>query len=213
MNEKKERRCQRKVVSKEVNALRKMRELKGFSRKEAAPLVGVTHKLIEQLENGRVELSKKKIVQYCNAYGFSLSQFGDICDGKVGKIKKEMCPNRMKVIEQKHLRRSYKKLLTKEVSVLKVLRKLKRISQYEGSFLCGYSKPTIGHIENGRIELSEVRIEHIVKSYGFTMDVYNHHLQSEKFITDIQDECIGVIQKLSEEQLKAVYPLLLTFNK
>ncbi len=64
-------------------------------------------------------------------------------------------------------RRSYQKIVTKECKVLRSLRRIKKISQDQASAMCGYSRPTIGHIENGRIELSEERLRHIVKSYGY----------------------------------------------
>ena len=102
--------------------------------------------------------------------------------------------------------------MTKEAEVLQVLRKIKGISQYRASFLCGYSKTAIGHIEHGRIELPRKRIQHIVESYGFTMGDFEKHLKSEKFVTDIQDECITIIKKMTSEKLNAVHPLLLTFK-
>ncbi|PIP96638.1 MAG: hypothetical protein COW00_11945 [Bdellovibrio sp. CG12_big_fil_rev_8_21_14_0_65_39_13] len=206
------RRSQKKVITKEVTALKKMREMRGLSRKNAAPLVGVTFKLIEQLENGRVELTKQKIAQYCLAYGFTQNQYRDICEGKIGKVQKEICKVRTKVIEQNDLRRSYKKIITKEAKVLQVLRRLKNLTQYDASLLCDYSRTAIGHIENGRIEIPNSRIKHIVESYGFSMDDFNHHMKSEKFVTDIQDDCIKIIKGLGEEKLKAVYPLLSTFK-
>ena len=206
------RRSQKKVITNEVTALKKMRELKGLSRKDAAPLVGVTFKLIEQLENGRVELTKKKIAQYCRAYGFTENQYRDICEGKIGKVQKEICKVRNKVIENNNLRRSYKKLISKEAKVLHVLRRLKNITQYEASRLCDYSRTAIGHIENGRIELPNSRIKFIVESYGFTMKDFEYHMKSERFVTDIQEECMEIIKGLSEEKLKAVYPLLTTFK-
>jgi hypothetical protein len=45
------------------------------------------------------------------------------------------------------------------------------------------------------------------------MKDYEYHLKSDTFVTDIQDDCINIIKKLSEEKLKAVYPLLQTFKK
>ena len=206
------RRSQKKVITNEVTALKKMREMKGLSRKDAAPLVGVTFKLIEQLENGRVELTKSKIAHYCLAYGFSQKQYRDICDGKIGKVQKEICKVRIKVIEQNDLRRSYKKNITKEAKVLQVLRRLKNLTQYDASHICDYSKTAIGHIENGRIEIPNSRIKFIVESYGFTMKDFEYHMNAEVFVTEIQDDCINIIKGLSEEKLKVVYPLLSTFK-
>ncbi len=95
---------------------------------------------------------------------------------------------------------------------MKVLRKLKNLSQRQASHLCGYHKTAICFIENGRVELYRDKIAHVVKSYGFTMKDFEYHMKSEKFVTDIQDECISIIKALCEDKLKAVHPLLLTFK-
>jgi transcriptional regulator with XRE-family HTH domain len=206
------KRSQIKLITKEVTALKKMRLLKGFSRKVAAPLIGVGFKQIEQIENGRVDLTNQKIKQYWLAYGFTEKQFLDICSGNISKVEKEILKVRVKVIESKRLRRSYKKIITKEAKVLRVLRRLKKFSQQEACKRCEYSRATIGHIENGRIELPLTRIMHIVDAYGLSMKDYEHHLNSDVFVTDIQDQCIEIIKGLSEEKLKAVYPLLESFK-
>ncbi|MBL7664840.1 MAG: helix-turn-helix transcriptional regulator [Bacteriovoracaceae bacterium] len=206
-----QRRSKKKVITKEVIAFKKMRELKNLSRKEAAPLVGVTFKLIEQVENGRVEITQRRIIQYCNAYGFSIEQFKDICEGRLGKIKNEIHKNKPKVIENNNLRRSYKTIITKEIRVLEALRKIKGISQDKASYLCGYSRCTIGHIENGRIEVSKRRIEHIVKSYGFKMKEFDDYMKSNVLRTDVIEECYLLLQKLSNEKLKTFRSLLENF--
>ncbi len=92
------------------------------------------------------------------------------------------------------------------------MRRLKGFTQYRASIISGYSQTAIGHIENGRIEIPKKRISHIVESYGFTMNDFEYHMKSEKFVTDIQDDCIKIIKGLGEEKLKAVYPLLSTFK-
>ena len=193
--------------------LRKLRELKGINRKEAGILLGVSFKAIERFENGRGTLNKTKIDKVLLAYNLTYSDFEDCRDGKIEQIKQRLGYKQVKVIENNSLRRSYKKNVTKEAKVLQVLRKLKRYSQYKASFQCGYSKTAIGHIEHGRIELPLDRIKHIVEAYGFTMKDFKHHMNSKEFITEIQDMCISIIQNLSEEKLKAVQPLLETFNK
>jgi transcriptional regulator with XRE-family HTH domain len=213
MEPKKVKRVRQKNLTKEVFALRKMRELRGLSRKDVAPLVGVSFKQIEQVENGRVELTKKRISQYCIAYGFSQEQFLNICEGKIATVKSQICDKKVRIIEHNDLRRSYKKIVTKEAQALRALRRIKGLSQDKASYICGYSRCTIGHIENGRIDIPNSRIRHIVESYGFCMKDYEYHLKSDTFVTDIQDDCINIIKKLSEEKLKAVYPLLQTFKK
>jgi transcriptional regulator with XRE-family HTH domain len=201
-----------KEITKEALALKKLREIKSLTRKQAAVLIGVNFKTVEKFENGRTILTRSKVEKIISHYDFFYSDFALCCEGKAEQVKTRFVTNRPQVICNNHLRRSYKKLITKEVMVLTVLRKLKGFTCYQASRECGYSKCTIGHIENGRIELSPERISHIVESYGFTIKNFEHHMKSDSLITDIQDDCISIIKNLSEEKLKAVYPLLSTFK-
>ncbi len=93
------------------------------------------------------------------------------------------------------------------------MRILRNLSQRKASSLCGYHKKAIGVIENGRVELSQSRIQHIVKSYGFTMKDFESHMKADILVTEIQDECISIIRALSEDKLKIVHPLLLNFKQ
>ena len=95
---------------------------------------------------------------------------------------------------------------------MRALRTLKNLSQYKASFICGYDKSAIGHIENGRLGLPKARIAHIVGSYGFTMEDFEYHMRAEILVTEVQDECISIIRGLCEKNLKAVHPLLLNFK-
>ena len=203
----------KKELTKEAIAIRKLREIKGLERKEAGLLLEVSPKTIESFENGRNPLSREKLSKYISLYGFSTSDFDACLAGNIDQIKEKYGAKKKKIIENNFLRRSYKRIVTKEVKVLVVLRRLREVSQYQASRLCGYSESSIGHIEAGRIELSLKRICHIVESYGFTMDDFNYHLNGTEFVTEIQDQCILVIRKLSKDQLKIVQPLLETFGR
>jgi transcriptional regulator with XRE-family HTH domain len=147
-----------------------------------------------------------------NGYTVPFEDFESILNGRFDSIRLKYKPKRKKIIENNKLRRSYKRQVTKDVLTLIALRRLKSLTQYGASKRCGYAGCTMGHIENGRIELPAKRIDHIVKSYGFTMEDFNHHKNSDVFVTDIQDECIKVIRVLSEEKLKVVFPLLKSFR-
>ncbi|WP_158536852.1 MULTISPECIES: helix-turn-helix transcriptional regulator [Halobacteriovorax] len=195
----------------EALALKKLRGIKGVNRREAGVLLGVSFKTIEKFENGRTALTRSKIDEILSGYGFSYDDFNNCCNGKSDKVKAKFVTI-PKVIENKKLRRSYKRVITKEAQVLKAIRKLKGLSQYKASFLCGYHKTAIGHIENGRVEIPKSRIQHILEAYGFTMDDFDYHMKSEVFVTEIQDDCISIIRSLGEDKLKAVYPLLSTFK-
>ena len=189
-------------VKTDALTLRKLRELKGLNRKDAGILLGVNFKAVERFENGRTTLNRTKIENILSAYDFIYADFCLCRDGKIEQVKLKLGHKKSKVIENNPLRRSYKKVITKEAKVLTVLRKLKGFSQYRASLICGYSQTAIGHIENGRIEIPKKRISHIVESYGFTMNDFEYHMKSEKFVTDIQDECMSIIKGLSDEKLK-----------
>lgn len=199
-------------VQTEAIALRKLREIKGLNRKDAGVLLDVGYKTIEKLENGRTSLNKTRIEKTVLAYGLTYQDFLLCLEGKSEQVKERLGHTKAKVLDDNKNRRSYKKVVTKEVRVLQVLRRLKNLTQYKASFACGYSKTAIGHIENGRIELPKARIRHIVNSYGFTMQDFEYHMKSDVFVTDMQDDCIKIIKALGEEKLKAVYPLLSTFK-
>ena len=194
-------------------ALRKLREIRGLNRKEAGCLLGIGHKSVEKFENGRTCLNRKRVEQTVRAYGLTYEDFLLCREGKSEQIQKRFCHKKEKVIDNRQGRRFYKKVITKQVRVLRLLRQLKSLSQYKASSICGYDKSAIGHIENGRLRLPKARIDHIVKSYGFTMEDFDYHMKSEVLVTEIQDECISIIKGLGEKNLKAVYPLLLNFKQ
>ena len=189
----------------EVIALRKMRELKGLSRKEAAALFGLSHKTIEKMENGRSRLTQKKINHFIFTYGFKREDFENLCQGKIHLIKEKYFFHK-KV--KKSGRRSYQKIITKEAKVLISLRQKLGISQNEASRRCGYARSVMGHIENGRINLCESRIKHIVKSYGLSMDDFKKELQGEFIYSDLLKNCLRITRELESEKLIGVYQIL-----
>ena len=52
--------------------LRKLREIRELSRKEAAIFLGMNFKSVERFENGRVELSRERISHIVGFYLFSI---------------------------------------------------------------------------------------------------------------------------------------------
>ena len=212
MEANKKPRCKQKVMLPETLALRKMREILNLDRKSAAILVEKSSKQLEKIENGFVELTPLLISKFIKSYGFSVANFELLVAGKVGQVCQKLRTPKKRIIENNSLRRSYKKIITKEAETLKALRRLRGLSQYQASHLCRYHRTAIGHIENGRVELPRLRIQHIVQSYGFTMDDFEYHMKAEVLVTEIQEECISIIKGLCEKNLKAVHPLLLNFK-
>ncbi len=97
--------------------LKKLRELKSLNRKEAGTLLEVSFKTVEKFENGRTTLNRSKIDEILRAYGFSYEEFCLCRDGKIEQVKAKHGHKKAKVIEQNNLRRSYKKVITKEAKV------------------------------------------------------------------------------------------------
>lgn len=186
-----------------VKAIRRARELCGISRQELASKLGITNKTIEKIENGRMNLTPERLGEILEALELKQTDLARIKKGK-GLLK----PKRRLIVTSNELRRSYKRIITKECRVLKSLRRKKRISQDHASYLCSYSRPTIGHIENGRIELSNERIQHILKCYGFKYSDFEADLGKEALRDEIVESCIEKIQLLDDTKLEIVKNLL-----
>ena len=182
-----------------VNAvtLRRLREIRGFSRKEAAVLLGINFKSVERFENGRSTISRSRVDKAISAYGFTHEDFLLCSEGKSEQIEKRFCHKKEKPYDYKKGRRFYTKVITKEVKVLRLLRQQTKLSQRRASTACGYHEAAIGCIENGRVALRKNRIAHIVESYGFTMADFESYMETEVLVTEIQDECISIINAVS----------------
>ncbi len=105
--------------------LRKLREVRGFSRKEAAVLLEASFKTVEKFENGRTILNGTRIDNILRAYGLTYGDFLSCREGKSEQIQKRFCHKKERVFDNNKNRRSYKKIITKEVQVLKALRRIK----------------------------------------------------------------------------------------
>lgn len=189
-----------------AKAVRRAREQLKLTKVELARKLNVSVKTIDRIEKGDGPLTDDKIKSILNALGISSEEFG-----RVKKARSLLSPNkREKLVTENSLRRSYKKVITKEVQVLKTLRKMKTISQDQASSLCGYSRPSIGHIENGRIELDQDRITHIVSSYGIEISEFKRLMGEEVLRDEVLERCLTKMMKLSEEKLKVIQSLIMT---
>jgi len=189
-----------------AKALRRAREQLKITKVELARRLKVSVKTIDRLEKAESPLNDAKIKEVLSALGISIEEFLKAKKGRSLKSKK-----RLKVVTENSQRRSYKKVMTKEVQVLKTLRKMKGISQDQASSICGYSRPSIGHIENGRIELDQGRIRHIVSSYGMEMSEFNRLMGEEVLRDEVLESCLLKMRNLSEDKLKLIQTLIQTF--
>lgn len=199
------------VVSDHV-AIKKMRMIRSMTRKEAALIFSYSRSSIEKVENGRGKLTPERVRRFVEGYGFTQNQFMELKLGKVPQgLEAPVAPKKVRIIEHLELRRSYQTIVTKEVRALRVFRRRKGVTQYEASKLCGWSSPTIGHVEQGRIELTEKRIKRIISAYGFAMKEFYESVRSEIMRDEVETECAKLIQKLDDNRLLAIKGILEKF--
>lgn len=191
-------------ITDEHKALRELRLSKNLSLEEASMPLGIKSKALGHIENGRVKLTKEKIEKIILSLGFHYHDFlrakKKVQDDKKNRVNRKT----IKKVLSNSDRRSYQKIITKEVRALKALRVLRKLSQDESSYLCGYSRPTIGHIENGRIAVSMERIHHIVKCFGFKIVDFEKYLNAEMMRHEIIEQCKSKILDLPDEKLSLI---------
>lgn len=186
-----------------AKALRRAREMLKLTRNDLAKLLNCSYKLVEKYENARVNIDEERLKKILGVMNLSTEEFKKIKRGKnICSVRRE------KIVVSNQQRRSYKRVITKEVKTLKTMRLMKKLTQDQASALCGYSRPSIGHIENGRIELDTERIKHIVKSYGGSLDEYYHLLKESIPRDEIIRECDDILMRLGDEKLSLAYNLI-----
>ena len=177
-------------ITDEHRALRELRLSKNLSLAEASMPLGIKSKALGHIENGRVNLTKEKIEKILLSLGFHYHDFlrakKKIKDDKKNRVSRLT----IKKVLTNSDRRSYQRIITKEVKALRSLRILRKLSQDKASFLCGYSRPTIGHIENGRVTVNNERILHIVKCFGFKIEDFEKYLKTDSMRHEVIEECI-----------------------
>lgn len=188
----------------EHRALRELRLSKNLSLVEASHPLGIKSKALGHIENGRVKLTKEKIEKIISSLGFHYHDFLRAKKKVKVDVKNRVQRKTIKRVLKKSDRRSYQKIITREVRAIKALRILKKISQDKASALCGYSRPTFGHIENGRITLSQERIDHIIKCFGFIRGDYEKYFNAEITRDVIIENCTQKILDLSDEKLSLI---------
>lgn len=191
-----------KLTKKDLKAIRLAREEKGITRDEIASALEVSYKAVEKFENGRLNLSQDKQEKLFKALGLD--------EKELKRIKKHwvVVSKRVKTVFENSQRRSYRRHITKEVKVLIHLRKLRKLTQDKASQVCKYSRATIGHIENGRIEIPPERIRHIVQSYGFGFSRFEEFMKEEVLREEVLKDCHDRLATLPEEKLKLFHTML-----
>lgn len=192
--------------------LRKMREIRGWNRKEAGIKVNLTFKSIEKLENGRGNVDERRLVAFAEAYGFELNDLYRIRTGTyaadlttINKPKKEKDPLRRD-------RRFCTPNVTKQCRTLRQMREDKGLSQYKLSSICGYEKRRIGFYECGRKNLDRKLIAYIVGKMGYTLADFDRYLEMDEMPYEVIGRCNQMMEELDIKTLKAVRSFLQGFT-
>ncbi len=105
-----------KNVTSELKAIRLAREKLGITRHELAESLGISYKAVEKIENGRMPLSVERKAEILKILG--------IDEHRLKRIKKAgvvVPKEKTKTVFENAQRRSYRRVITKEVRVLRLL--------------------------------------------------------------------------------------------
>ena len=154
-------------------------------------------------------MSQDRIHRYVRAIGSNMQEFLHVRAhaNTILRDLEEKAKTKKQVTKRKP-RRYLLKLITKEARVLRVLRKRKRISQDQASLMCGYGRCVMGNLENGRINLTEKRISHILKCLGFSKSDFEELLNAEFLRDEILDECAGYLENLEDTKLESAQTVI-----
>lgn len=109
-------------------------------------------------------------------------------------------------------RRSDSKVMTKEASVLKIMRESRKLSMRRAALLIGVSDTFINHAENGRLDLTPSIILKLISSYGYSYDEFIKFQDiKEEMPEALRYDCIEIIKRLSLDKLKTVKTILQSF--
>lgn len=201
-----------KTLSRETAILRRMRIFRKITREEAARTLERSAKLMERFENGRVNISLERKKQLVRRYRYTWEEFLQFVDGK-SELPDLPAASIFKVKPvPRTMGRKYQKQVTKGARVLKILRRMRGWTQPEAAEKCGWSRSCIDHLENGRVELTEEKIAHILKAYDCKRSSYDELFEASMLRDEVITECLSILTKLDNDKLRAVKALLDNFR-
>jgi len=114
-------------------------------------------------------------------------------------------------IKKKKIRRSDKKIMTKEARLLKFMRESRHLSMRRVAPILGLSEATVNHSENGRRDIDEKLIKRFLKVYGYSYEEFKNMLDGEFEVPEhLRSECVDIINRLADSKLKMVKAILVT---
>lgn len=116
--------------------------------------------------------------------------------------------------DSKRKKRSAIKKKSKEVMVLRFMRKSNNLSMRKAANLIGKSDAFISHLEHGRLDIRNNINQEIVAVYGHNMDEFQIFMeQDESLFIDYREDLINFIHKMDDAQIIKAFNILKTLIK
>ena len=195
------RRQKHKYITDDMRTIKALRLMKGLSQKDAGALCGVSRMAFEQLENGRCNVSPERLKRYSEGLGYSFEKFLEVRSSVKPLLIELEQNNQVKATRVQKIKRNYHRIITKEVRLIRILRERSGVSQNQAARMCGYARAVFGHIENGRIELPEERLKHIVRTLGHDWSVFQKLMKSEVLRDELIEQCTLYLKNLDDTRL------------
>lgn len=194
------RRSSVKKITKTVLALKAARISLGLNRREAAERCSCSIRALEQLENGRCNFTEDRIKGIVEKMGMPWADFTRLNDSPEKVLAQIDAYNLERTMSRKPRRNVYK-VVTKEVRAIRILRKRRGISQYKASAMCGFRRATFGLLEAGRTDLTEDKIDLILRSLGYKRDDFEKIRSATVMADEVVAEIIKLLDRLDDQAL------------
>ncbi len=201
-----------KKVSVEVLVLRRMRIFRKISREDAAKAIEASEKLIEKFENGRCTFEVDRLKQLLRRYRYNWSEYLDYLSDPKGLPDLPARSIFKSNSKPRSEGRKYQKEISKASRVLKILRNMRGWSQSLAASKCKWSRSCIDHLENGRVELTLEKIDHVLKSYDCDRTLFQELMEATMLRDEVITEAMEILTKLDNDKLRAVKALLDNFT-
>lgn len=106
------------------------------------------------------------------------------------------------------LPRSKQKKITRDAKILRHMRLSRRLSLNKAGKLVKISGSAIAHIEQGRMDISQARLETLVAAYKYTQQDYLEFCDGRELPRNLRDECILLLRRCDESKILVLHPVI-----
>ncbi len=201
-----------KNITRTLVAFKAARLSLGLNRRQAAERCSCSIRALEQLENGRCNYTEDRLKRLIEKMGMTWSEFLRFQDAPEKALAQIDAYNLERTLSRKPRRNLYK-LVTKEVRAIRILRKRRGISQYKASEICGFKECTFGLIEAGRTDLTDKKIDHILRSLGYKRQDFDKIACADVIADEVISEINSLLQILDDQGLHTVLTMIKALAK